>query len=48
MLIGYGRVSTLDQSLNLQINALKEYGYKKTFIEKTSGAKVERVELKNS
>jgi DNA invertase Pin-like site-specific DNA recombinase len=47
MKIGYGRVSTLDQNLDLQIDALKETGCEKIFIEKASGAKDDRIELNN-
>src|SRR3954462_11803968 len=37
MLIGYARVSTEDQNLDLQRNALRESGCKKIFEEKESG-----------
>ena len=40
--IGYGRVSTIDQSLDLQEEKLKEYGCEKIFMEKQSGAKSDR------
>ena len=45
MLIGYARVSTLDQNLDLQIEALTNAGCKKIFHEKTSGSRAERPEF---
>ena len=38
MLIGYARVSTVDQNLALQCNALTEAGCAKIFTEQMSGA----------
>nr|HEH8429776.1 recombinase family protein [Staphylococcus aureus] len=43
--IGYARVSTRDQSLDLQIDALSNFGCEKIFSEKVSGRKVNRTEL---
>lgn len=45
MIFGYARVSTDDQNLNLQIDALKNYGIDKIFQEKVTGAKRERPQL---
>ena len=45
MKIGYARVSTLDQNLDLQMQALREAGCKKIFREKISGASRERPEF---
>lgn len=45
MLIGYARVSTLDQNPNHQIDALNEAGCKKIFTEKISGASKQRAQL---
>lgn len=45
MLIGYARVSTLDQNPQLQIDALNDAGCVKIFTEKKSGANAQRVEL---
>ena len=46
MLVGYSRVSTNDQSLNSQIDKLKEFGCEKIFTDVISGSKSERKGLK--
>lgn len=48
MIIGYARVSTIDQSLDLQLDALNEFSCDEIFKEKVSGAKDEREELKQA
>lgn len=45
-LVGYARVSTTSQKLQNQITRLNEYGCRKLFTEKVSGAKSSRKELK--
>src|SRR5437868_7682545 len=42
MLIGYARVSTQEQTLNLQKDALEKIGFSKIFTDTISGAKEER------
>ncbi len=48
MLIGYARVSTQDQTLDLQTDALKQAGCEKLFTDTTSGAKSERPGLQEA
>ena len=45
MLIGYARVSTQDQNLDLQSEALTKAGCEKIFNDKISGSRTERPEL---
>ena len=45
MVFGYARVSTTEQSLDSQIDALRQAGAKRIFKEKISGATKERPEL---
>ena len=45
MLIGYARISTGDQTLDLQLDALQKAGCEKTSTETASGAKADRVVL---
>ena len=46
MKIGYARVSTTDQNLDIQLNVLHEAGCKRIYQEKVSGVQKDRPELK--
>lgn len=48
MLIGYARISTHDQTLDLQTDALKQAGCEKTYEDTASGAKTERKGLQEA
>jgi DNA invertase Pin-like site-specific DNA recombinase len=45
VILGYARVSTEDQNLDLQIDALRQYGAERIFQEKVSGARRDRPQL---
>ncbi len=48
MLIGYARVSTIEQNLDLQIDALKNAGCKKLYDDKISSSKLNRPGLNDA
>jgi DNA invertase Pin-like site-specific DNA recombinase len=48
MLIGYARISTQEQTLNLQKDALEKAGCTKLFTDTVSGAKTERKGLEEA
>lgn len=48
MLIGYARVSTLDQNPQFQVEELRKAGCEKIFTEKCSGAKADRPKLQEA
>lgn len=48
MLIGYARVSTHDQNLDLQKDALEKAGCEKIYVEQASGSRSSRPELKKA
>jgi DNA invertase Pin-like site-specific DNA recombinase len=48
MLIGYARVSTTDQTLDLQKDALEKAGCERVFTDTASGAKSERIGLEEA
>lgn len=48
MLVGYARVSTQDQDMSLQLDALHGEGCEKVFTEKASGAQRERPRLQEA
>ncbi|MED0671722.1 recombinase family protein [Aneurinibacillus aneurinilyticus] len=45
MIFGYARVSTEEQNLDMQIDALHQYGAEKIYQEKTTGTKKDRLQL---
>ncbi|MED2997442.1 recombinase family protein, partial [Bacillus tropicus] len=45
MIFGYARVSTEEQNLDMQIDALQQYGVERLYQEKMTGIKKERPQL---
>lgn len=48
MRIAYARVSTTDQSLDVQLDALNKFGFDRIYTEKASGGKDDRPELERA
>src|ERR671928_49521 len=48
MLVGYARISTQDQTLDLQLDALKKAGCEKLYTDTASGARAEREGLEEA
>ena len=46
MKVGYARVSSVGQSVDIQMDKLQAYGVDKIFSEKVSGTTAQRLELK--
>ncbi|PEW23994.1 recombinase family protein, partial [Bacillus cereus] len=45
MIFGYSRVSTVEQSTNMQIDALQQFGVEKIYEEKMTGTRRDRPQL---
>jgi len=48
MLVGYARVSTHEQNLDLQLDALRQHGCEKIFTDRTSGGNFARKGLEEA